>query len=108
MDESMKVSEREGKLTAISKTIPPEQALGSSTDVYKFSADAAKEFFSKCSEYIEAKYDRKQWSEVALHDIFAQVEFHACPLRGRWIEIDTPEDLAMAQELFDTHGDRVL
>lgn len=100
--ESMKVSEREGKLTAISKTIPPEQALGCSIDVYKFSADGAKEFFSKCSEYIEAKNDRKQWSEVALNDILARVEFHACPLRGRWMEIDTTEDLAAAQKLFGT------
>ena len=100
MDESMKVSEREGKLTAISKTIPPEQALGCSIDVYKFSADAAREFFSKCSDYIEAKHDRRLWSEVALHDIFAQVEFHACPLRGRWMEIDNAEDLFAAQTLF--------
>ena len=100
MDESMKVSEREGKLTAISKTIPPEQALGSSTDVYKFSAEAADAFFAKCAEYIEARNDRGQWSEVALRDILAYVDFHACPVGGRWMEIDTPEDLALARELF--------
>ena len=100
MEESMKVSEREGKLTAISKTIPPEQALGCSIDVYKFSADAAREFFSRCSEYIDARNDRKQWSEMALHDILAEVEFHACPLRGRWMEIDNAEDLFAAQTLF--------
>ena len=105
MEESMKVIEREGKLTAISKTVPPEQALGCSIDVYKFSADAAREFFSKCSDYIEAKHDRRLWSEVALHDIFAQVEFHTCPLRGRWMEIDTPEDLLAAQKLFFAESD---
>ena len=99
MEESMKVSERAGKLTASSKTIPPEQALGCSIDVYKFSADAAREFFSKCSEYIDARNDRKQWSEVALHDILAEVEFDACPLRGRWMEIDNAGDLLAAQML---------
>ena len=100
MEESMKVSEREGKLTAISKTIPPEQALGCSIDVYKFSAEAADAFFAKCAEYIEARNDRGQWSEVALRDILAYVDFHACPVGGRWMEIDTPEDLALARELF--------
>ena len=100
MEESMKVSEREGKLTAISKTIPPEQALGCSIDVYKFSAGAADAFFAKCAEYIEARNDRGQWSEVALRDILAYVDFHACPVGGRWMEIDTPEDLALARELF--------
>ena len=100
MEESMKVSEREGKLTAISKTIPPEQALGCSIDVYKFSAGAADAFFAKCAEYIEARNDRGQWSEVALRDILAYVDFHACPVGGRWMEIDTPEDLALARGVF--------
>ena len=100
MEESMKVSERAGKLIGIAKTIPPEQALGCSADVYKFSHGAADAFFAKCAEYIEARNDRGQWSEVALRDILAYVDFHACPVGGRWMEIDTPEDLALARELF--------
>ncbi len=100
MEESMKVSERDGKLTAIAKTIPPAQALGCSVDVYKFSPAAADAFFAKCSEYIEANNDRKQWSEVALNDILAYVDFHACPVCGRWMEIDAPEDLTLARDLF--------
>ena len=100
MEESMKVMERNGKLTAIAKTIPPAQALGCSIDVYKFSPAAADAFFAKCSEYIEANNDRKQWSEVALHDILAEVDFYACPLRGRWLEIDTQDDLFAAEKLF--------
>ena len=100
MEESMKVSERDGKLTAIAKTIPPAQALGCSVDVYKFSPAAADAFFAKCSEYIEANNDRKQWSEVALNDILTEVDFYACPLRGRWLEIDTQDDLFAAEKLF--------
>ena len=100
MEESMKVMERNGKLTAIAKTIPPAQALGCSIDVYKFSPAAADAFFAKCSEYIEANNDRKQWSEVALNDILTEVDFYACPLRGRWLEIDTQDDLFAAEKLF--------
>lgn len=99
-EESMKVSERKGKLTAIAKTIPPAQALGCSIDVYKFSAEAADAFFAKCEEYIDVRNDRRQWSEVALNDILAYVDFHACPVCGRWMEIDTPEDLTLARDLF--------
>lgn len=96
----MKVMERNGKLTAIAKTISPAQALGCSIDVYKFSPAAADAFFAKCSEYIEANNDRKQWSEVALNDILPDADFYACPLDGRWMEIDNREDLFAAEKLF--------
>ena len=100
MEESMKVSERDGKLTAIAKTIPPAQALGCSVDVYKFSAEAADAFFAKCEEYIDVRNDRRQWSEVALNDILPHVDFQACPVSGRWFEIDNLDDLASARKLF--------
>lgn len=103
MEESMKVMERNGKLTAIAKTIPSAQALGCSIDVYKFSPAAADAFFAKCSEYIEANNDRKQWSEVALNDILTEVDFYACSLRGRWLEIDTQDDLFAAEKLFASY-----
>lgn len=99
-EESMKVVEANGKLIEISKTISPENALGASIDVYKFSKDGAKAFFTKCMEYIETRGELKKWSEVALNDILAEVEFKACPLSGRWLEIDNHEDLAAAEKLF--------
>lgn len=100
MEESMKVVEEEGRLIKISKAITPEEALGASIDVYKFSDGAAKAFFNKCTEYIEDKKEVKLWSEVALNDILSEVEFKACPLKGRWLEIDNHEDLDAARKLF--------
>ena len=100
LEESMKVIEKEGRLTAISKQIAPEDALGASIDVYKFSAEGGNAFFKKCAEYIEVKKELKMWSEVALNDILSEVEFKACPLNGRWLEIDNHEDLATAEKLF--------
>ena len=52
--------------------------------------------------YIEIKKERKLWSEVALNDAFADAVFVACPLNGRWFEIDNHEDLIAAEALFRT------
>lgn len=100
IEESMKVIENDGRLVAISKQIAPEEALGCSIDVYKFGADGGKAFFNRCIEYIEKKKELKMWSEVALNDAFSDVVFQACPLKGRWLEIDNHEDLAAAETLF--------
>lgn len=102
IEESMKVVEEGGKLVRISKTITPEEALGSSIDVYKFSVEGGKLFFAKCDEYINGKKELKMWSEVALNDILPEADFKACPLVGRWFEIDNHEDLRDARILFGT------
>jgi choline kinase len=100
IEESMKVVENSGRLTEISKSISEENALGASIDVYKFSKNGAAAFFDKCAEYIEKKRELKMWSEVALNDILDTVPFKACPLVGRWFEIDNHDDLAYAEKLF--------
>ena len=51
-------------------------------------------------KYIEEKKEMKLWSEVALNDTLSDIEFYACPLHGRWMEIDNHDDLAAAEELF--------
>ena len=100
LEESMKVIEKDGHLVEIAKTITKEDALGASIDVYKFSKDGGNAFFEKCREYIEDKKELKKWSEVALNDILSEVNFYACPLDGRWYEIDNHDDLRIAEELF--------
>lgn len=100
LEESMKVVEKEGRLIEISKAIAQEDALGASIDVYKFSAAGGAEFFKKCAEYIEEKKDLNKWSEVALNDILPTVVFKACPIKGRWYEIDNYDDLKAAEDLF--------
>ena len=100
LEESMKVIEKDGKLVEISKQISKEEALGASIDVYKFSKEAGEIFFNKCKEYIEEKNELNLWSEIALNDCFKEIDFKACPLNGRWLEIDNLEDLKSAEELF--------
>lgn len=100
LEESMKVVEESGRLIKISKGVSQEEALGASIDVYKFSVEAGKKFFEKCEEYIVNKGEVKMWSEVALNDILKDVIFEACPLVGRWLEIDNHDDLASAEKIF--------
>ena len=100
IEESMKVTECAGRLTSISKKILPEEAYGTTIDVYRFSPIGGKAFYAKCKEYIEIRKEMKLWSEVALNDVLNEIEFRACPLDGRWLEIDNHEDLAAAEKLF--------
>lgn len=100
LEESMKVVEENGRLVKISKAITEAEALGASIDVYKFSKEGGAAFFNKCAEYIEERQELKMWSEVALNDILLDVEFKACPLVGRWLEIDNHDDLHAAEKLF--------
>jgi Predicted sugar nucleotidyltransferases len=100
LEESMKVIECDGRLIKISKSITQDEALGASIDVYKFSASGGRAFFDKCDEYIEEEKQLNLWSEVALNDILSDVEFKACPLVGRWLEIDNMDDLAAAEKMF--------
>lgn len=37
---------------------------------------------------------------MALNDILTEVEFKACPIIGRWYEIDNLEDLKIAEKIF--------
>jgi choline kinase len=99
-EESMKVTVHNGLLKSISKSTSESDALGNSIDVYKFSSAGGKAFLKKCCEYIEEKKEMKLWSEVAINDIFSEIEFEACPLNGRWFEIDNYEDLKSAEWLF--------
>lgn len=100
LEESMKVIESKGRIVKISKEIKPEEALGASIDVYKFSKEGGSAFFNKCKEYIEDENQRRLWSEVALNDILPDVEFKACRFVGRWLEIDNLDDLQEAELLF--------
>lgn len=100
IEESMKVVQKNGRLVEISKTIKPEDALGSSIDVYKFSVEGGQAFFQKCAEYIEDRKELNKWSEIALNDIMEEINFQACPLDGRWLEIDNHQDLAAAEKIF--------
>ena len=100
MEESMKVVlGDDGCVKHISKTVSPEEAFGCSIDVYKFSEAGANAFLTACRNHIDCG-ELNLWSEVALDEVLGQIRFEACPLCGRWVEIDNHEDLAEVEKLF--------
>lgn len=98
--ESMKITQRDGRIVSISKEIARQDAFGCSIDVYKFGEDGGRAFFDCCAYYIEERKQLKLWSEAAINDALEKAVFKVCPLRGRWMEIDNLDDLAAAEGLF--------
>lgn len=99
-EENMKVSGKDFKLNKISKQIEMEDAYGVSIDVYKFSKTGSEAFYSVVQDYIENKKELNQWTEVALDQVLRKVDFKACPLKGKWIEIDNHDDSNQAMVIF--------
>lgn len=98
IEESMKVSIRpDGSINKISKSISPEDAFGTSIDLYRFSESAAEELFRCISRYL-GRGDRKQWSEVAINDLVKETAVYPVDICGRdWVEIDNMTDLKEAE-----------
>ncbi|MBW1690539.1 MAG: HAD-IIA family hydrolase [Deltaproteobacteria bacterium] len=103
-DESMKISlDGDGFINDISKSIPESSALGCSIDFYKFSSEASKVFFDEIRYIIDVKSSYKEWTEVALQDLFKKKKllFKPYDISGkRWVEVDNYDDLAVGDKLF--------
>lgn len=100
IEESMKITVADGKITHISKQIIPDDSYATSIDVYKIGVEAGNILFDMCIDIIEQQGNRNSWTEVALDQIFSKVAFIPYKIEGRWFEIDNHDDLAAAEELF--------
>lgn len=100
-DESMKiVVDFETRVTAISKAIEPTMAYGNSIDVYRLSKTAALELQEQIRFHVEKERNLNLWTEVAIDQILARVEFRPFDIGARyWMEIDTLDDLEKARAL---------
>lgn len=100
LDESMKITLCDNKITSISKKNSKELSYGTSIDVYKISDDASIQLFKIIKYYLFELKDINSWSEVALNDLFKIREFYPLEINSSWVEIDNHEDLALAETLF--------
>lgn len=99
-EESMKVKYDGKRITEISKSIRKNQALGASTDIYRFSKSACAIFFKSCRDFIERRGEKNLWSEFALNETLKTEVFLPFEIDARWAEIDSAEDLSYAENLF--------
>lgn len=111
IDESMKVSiNNEGSINGISKAISEHDSVGCSIDFYKFSAHSSNILISEMEKIIERHGNVKDWTEVAMDNLFksGELKFHPMPIDdSSWIEIDNFNDLSLADELFSGYRDRL-
>jgi HAD superfamily hydrolase (TIGR01450 family) len=104
-EESMKVVLPVGgdHLSHISKKIPKEEALGSSTDVYLFRREESARLFEHLTTVIEQQHRLKEWTELAIDELMQAGKLAMRPyaIAGRnWYEIDNVEDLRHAETMF--------
>ncbi|MBE6068678.1 MAG: HAD-IIA family hydrolase [Clostridium lundense] len=105
IDESMKISVFNGDINAISKSIPREDAYGTSIDIYKILKEDLDVLKTELIKIIEKDSRRNEWTEVLLNQLFSSKKIIAKPYNinsKKWCEIDNFQDLNAAEILFST------
>lgn len=96
-DEEMKVTVRKGRVRAVSKSLPAEEADGENVGIARFGRAGASRLVGMMDRLIAAGAHR-DWAPRAFHAFAAQYPLHAVGTRGLpWIEIDSPEDYFRAR-----------
>ena len=91
-DEEMKVRVRGGRVVAIAKDIPPDEADGENVGIAKFGAAGAAVLIEEM-DAIVADGALHHWLPEAFARFCRRRTLHAVEHRGYpWIEIDSPQD----------------
>ena len=104
--EAMKLTvDDNGELDGISKEISEHEAVGTSIDLYRFSADTSKKLFDRIERRIEINEEYTSWTELALDEVLASGnhDIQAVDIAGAdWVEIDDRSDLLAADRTFSS------
>jgi len=100
LEESMKVTVKDERITSISKKTSEESAYGNSIDIYAFDAVGANALLGIVSNTIESG-ELTQWTEVAIDAMMSRVQVLPLDIGPRrWVEVDNMDDLSEASILF--------
>jgi L-glutamine-phosphate cytidylyltransferase len=95
-DEHMKVALANGRLTAMSKALPPHRVDGENVGILYFESRAAQLLLSAASELV-CQGQRNVWMAAAVEQVASAVPLHGVNVSDLpWIEIDFPDDLERA------------
>lgn len=100
LEESMKITYDGRKVVRIGKQIPEEECYAVSIDIYRISPPDSEALFAEMEYMIGVLKDENSWTEAALDRILGRTRFVPYVIGGRWVEIDSRADLALAEELF--------
>ncbi len=104
-EEEMKVRlTGDGLVAGLGKDIPPDEAAGESLDIEVFSAAFTRKLFTALDRRVASGEGRHEFYEAAFGEVIGAGEpVHAVDLGGlACMEIDTAEDLALAERAFGT------
>jgi len=97
--EEMKVKVHGGRIAAMSKTMPPEEADAENVGVVKFGACGSRVLVAEMDALLKAG-ERRAWAPQAFERFAQYRPLHAIGTRGYpWIEIDFPEDYRRAVDV---------
>ncbi|UCD36944.1 MAG: phosphocholine cytidylyltransferase family protein [Fidelibacterota bacterium] len=101
--EDMKVRVESGRLVESSKDIPLQAAFGEWTGIAKFNPTFAEALAHKINTLV-GQGNRMAYDTLAFTELVEEGDpIDILPFTGLpWVEIDTPEDLQRARELFET------
>ena len=104
-DEKVKgITDNRQQVLEVGKTVDPELALGESMAIEKISAKTGALLFGELAKMMENYAILQNYCEAAYARLVAQgVVFRALDITGlNRTEIDTPEDFAAANAMFET------
>ncbi len=97
------IVEDQNRVVKASKTVLPQDAIGESIGIEKISSETAKLLFSELETMMEKKENHQEYYEGAYERLIEKnVPFYALDISGlKWTEIDTKEDFATAELIFN-------
>ncbi|MGJ8563650.1 MAG: sugar phosphate nucleotidyltransferase [Alphaproteobacteria bacterium] len=103
--DDMKVSLDGSRLTAIGKTLMPQQTHGESIGMLRFMGEGRDIFRNKLASIMRTESGTKSWYLSVIHGLAqAGVEVSTTNIKGStWAELDTPEDYEICLSLFGGH-----
>lgn len=100
--DDMKVTLDGNKLTAIGKTLTPQQTNGESIGMIRFMGEGGKIFRQQLKSRMHSEDGTKSWYLSAIDRLSKSgVSIATTNIKGStWAELDTPEDYEICRELF--------
>lgn len=103
--DDMKVTLDGTQLTAIGKTLLPQQTNGESIGMLRFMGQGGHIFRNKLKNIMHTEKGTKSWYLSVINDLAQDgVHISTTNIKGAdWAELDTPEDYEICRSLFGSH-----
>jgi len=100
--DDMKVSLEGSRLTAIGKTLSPQQTQGESIGMLRFMGVGTKTFRNQLKRLMKLEDGTKSWFLSAIDGLAKDgIHIDTINIKGsEWAELDTPEDYEICRSLF--------